>query len=271
MIPVIVIETPYRKTFVLTFPLIKLYNVATIHRIPYMISRLPTQGLPVELRTAYFHRIWGEDESIITQLSQRQQQVLKLYYGLLGEKPLRVREIQEITGNKNHSLVRSLCLQAFTALHRKKQKKVCEQLGITTKEIPLALRIAYYQAMYSTLDLTDGYEKIPVKTKKIFQSYYAESDTKCLSSEELACRYQLTPTRVLKLISHTEDKLVEMAQAKVASTMHQEWIKKTQRYCPKCYSTNVTPLYSQGRRNGLRCFECHKPVLANTFGLIRLA
>ena len=236
-----------------------------------MISKLPTQGLPLDLRTAYFHRVWGKDESIILSLTPHQQQALKLYYGLLGETPHRVNEIQEITGNKNHSITRSLCLQAFTALHRKKQKKVCEQLGITTKEIPLALRIAYHQSMYSNLDLTDGYEKISVKIKKIFQSYYAESDTQCLSVEEIACRYQLTPERVLKLISHTEDKLVKIAQAKVASTMYQEWLKKTQRYCPKCYSTNVTPLYSQGRRNGLRCFECHKPASVSTFGLIRLA
>lgn len=236
-----------------------------------MISRLPTQGLPIELRTAYFHRIWGEDESIVTQLSQRQQQVLRLYYGLLGQPPLRVKEIQVIIDNKNHSLIRTLCLQAFTALHRKKQKRVCEQLGITTKEIPLALRSAYYQAMYSSLDLSGGYEKIPIKTKKIFQSYYAESDTQCLGVEELAFLYQLAPPRVLRLISHTEDRLVERAQAKVASTMYQEWIKKTKRYCPKCYSTNVTPLYSQGRRNGVRCFECHKPASLNTSGLIRLA
>lgn len=235
-----------------------------------MISKLPTQGLPLELRTAYFHRIWGVDESIILSLTPHQQQALKLYYGLLGEKPHRVKEIQEITGNKNHSLIRSLCLQAFTALHRKKQKRVCEQLGITTKEIPVSLRTAYYQAMYFNLDLTEGYEKIPVKTKKIFQSYYAEIG-KCLSVEELAFRYQLTPKRVLKLISHTEDNLVEIAQAKIASTMYQEWLKVTERYCPNCFSTNVTPLYSQGRRNGLRCFECNKPVSLNSFGLIRLA
>jgi predicted DNA-binding protein YlxM (UPF0122 family) len=234
-----------------------------------MISKLPTQGLPVEIRTPYFHLLWGKDEGIITQLSSRQQYVLKLYYGLLGEAPLRVKEIQENLGIKNHSLIRSLCLQAFTALHRQKKKAVCNQLGITTKEIPRELRSAYFQSMYSNLDLSDGYEKIPTKTRNIFQTYYVEPPY--LSTEELAFRYQLTPTSVLRWINRAEDVLVALAQAKLATTMYQEWVEKTQRYCPKCYSTNVTPLYFKGRRNGLRCFECHKPVSINSFGSIRLA
>ena len=232
-----------------------------------MISKLPTQGLPLELRSAYFHRIWGEDESIITVLTSRQEQAIKLYYGLLGSPPHRVNEIQEITGGRNHSITRSLCLQGFAALQRQKKKTVCEQLGITTKEIPVNLRTAYYQAMHSSLDLTEGYGKIPPKALEIFQDYYVRHT----SLEDLSVRYHLSPRQVLKLVSHTEDSLVETAHERVADTMFQEWIKITQRYCPKCYSTNVLPIFSGGRRNGVRCYECRKPVSVTPFGMIRLA
>jgi hypothetical protein len=232
-----------------------------------MISKLPTQGLPLDLRTAYFHRVWGKDESIILSLTPHQQQALKLYYGLLGETPHRVNEIKALTGSKNHSITRSLCLRAFIALRRNKRKAVCEQLGIVTKEIPPQLRGEYMTRMYPTLELIEGNGKIPLKAMKIFQAYYAQ----CLSVEEIAFRYQLPPTQVLKNISNTEDILVENAHAKISENMFQEWLKVTKRYCPNCFSTNVSPIFSRGRRNGLRCFECHKPVLPAQFGLIRLA
>lgn len=232
---------------------------------PKIMSEHLTRGLPLEIRTLYFQKVWGSDIGILKKLTDKQQKVLKYYYGL-GCAPLQTSEIQKKLGAKSHSLVKMLCNQAENALMRRKREEICKSLGIEPKQdIPLEKRKQYFFSFYGELDTP--FDKLQESDKLIYQAYYGivPLGTKGVpypkSLAEIKTLYysrKVVESVILKNIFKIEHTLLTLAHAAIAQELYRNWAKTTQRRCKKCGSTNVLQRYSKGMRNGLRCLECQK-------------
>lgn len=232
---------------------------------PKIMSEHLTRGLPLEIRTLYFQKVWGSDIGILKKLTDKQQKVLKYYYGL-GCVPLQTSEIQKKLGAKSHSLVKMLCNQAEDALIRGKRKGICESLGITPKQdIPLEKRMHYFLSLYAGMDIP--FDKLQKVDRLIYQAYYGTTPLgmgdvfypKTLAEiKTLYYSCKVEETVILKGIFKIEHTLLTLAHAAIAQDLYRNWVRTTQKRCKKCGSTNVMQRYSKGMRNGLRCLECQK-------------
>lgn len=224
-----------------------------------------TRGLPLELRTLYFEKAWGSDIGILKKLTDKQQQILRYYYGL-GCTPLQTGEIQKILGCKSHSLVKMLCNQAENALMRLKKEEICKSLGIKPKQdIPLEKRGHYFLSLYAEKDIP--FDKVKNPDKSIYQAYYGTGSLgmgdifypKTLAQiKTLYYPCKVEEPVILKNICKTEYTLLTLIRAAIAQELYRNWVKTTQKRCKKCDSINVIQRYSKGMRNGLRCLECQK-------------
>lgn len=224
-----------------------------------------TRGLPLELRTLYFQKIWGTDIGILKKLTNKQQQILRYYYGL-GCVPSQTGEIQKKLGAKSHSLVKMLCNQAENALMRGKREEICKSLGIKPKQdIPLEKRAHYFLSLYAGIEIP--FDKLQKSDKLIYQAYYGTGSLgmgdifypKTLAQiKTLYYPCKVEESVILKNIFKTEHTLLTLVRTAIAQELYRNWVKTTQKRCKKCGSTNVIQRYSKGMRNGLRCLECQK-------------
>lgn len=203
----------------------------------------PTRGLPLEIRTKFFKAVFGAD-SVLDDLTDTQQNILSVYYGLRGQQPMQTSAIQQIVGAKNHSYVRGICTQAEAALDVRKQRLVLDSLGVDPeeKDIPQQVRKQYIKFMYGTDVNFTGVDR---NDALLFASYWGIGiNSAPVDMEAIRKRFKVTYRQIKLKLKAVERQVAKNYRAVIAERLLQAWSEQQGRFCPRCGSTNIN-------RNGL--------------------
>jgi predicted RNA-binding Zn-ribbon protein involved in translation (DUF1610 family) len=215
----------------------------------------PTRGLPLEIRPEFFKAVFGDDD-IINDLTDTQQQVLRLYYGLQGQPATTTKAIQQSLGVKNHSYVRGICTQAEAALDLKKQRLVLDTLGVDPeeKDVPLQVRKQYISLMFGNDINFDGIDR---NDALLFASYWGIGIKSIpIDADTLRKRFKLTHKQIKLKLKAVERQVAKNYRAIIAERLLQEWSAEQGRFCPRCGSTNINRSGSDNNGVEIFCREC---------------